>query len=412
MAGLKTSPPRSAHARGAFFRGVALRRNWLAKLVPDSLFGRLALLLGVAVVSSHVLALTLMFELHPRPGMHPPPEAMAAQDTLDAPGPPPWGMGRPPLQAFPDSAPPHFRGGDGPPGPPTLGLLLDIAVRLGALLLAAWVGARWLSDPVRRLAGAARELGLNIHRAPLPESGTLECREATRVFNQMQQHIRAQLEQRDQFVAAVSHDLRTPLTRLALRVESLQDAGERQRFGKDIAEMDTMIRATLDYLRGAADAEPWVALDLAALVDSLVQDLQEAGHDVAVESGGSVPLAPVRAQASALRRCISNLLDNAARYGGAAQVQLSEDGQGVCVTVLDRGPGIPEAELAQVLQPFYRVEASRNRNTGGVGLGLASASDIARQHGGGITLRNRVGGGLQAELWLPRQAADAKMLLN
>lgn len=374
--------------------------------MPDSLFGRLALLLGVAVVSSHVLALTLMFELHPRPGMHRPP------DSMESLGPPPWGVGQPPPHALSDSAPPHFRGPDGPPGPPTLGLLLDIAVRLGALLLAAWVGARWLSDPVRRLAGAARELGLNIHRAPLPESGTLECREATRVFNQMQQHIRAQLEQRDQFVAAVSHDLRTPLTRLALRVESLQDAGERQRFGKDIAEMDTMIRATLDYLRGAADAEPWVALDLVALVDSLVQDQQEAGHDVAVEPGGSMPLAPVRAQASALRRCISNLLDNAARYGGGAQVRLTEDAQGVRVTVLDRGPGIPEAELVQVLQPFYRVEASRNRNTGGVGLGLASASDIARQHGGQVQLSNRVGGGLQAELCLPRQVPDLKMLLN
>lgn len=418
MAGLKTSPPGAADAqvaspqKGTLALGAALRDNWLAKLVPDSLFGRLALLLGVAVVSSHVLALTLMFELHPRPGMHRPPEATAAMDTLDAPRPPPWGMGPRPPHALPDSEPPHFRGPDGPPGPPTLGLLLDIAVRLGALLLAAWVGARWLSDPVRRLAGAARELGLNIHRAPLPESGTLECREATRVFNQMQQHIRAQLEQRDQFVAAVSHDLRTPLTRLALRVESLQDAGERQRFGRDIAEMDTMIRATLDYLRGAADAEPWVALDLAALVESLVQDQQEAGHEVAVEPGDGMPLAPVRAQASALRRCISNLLDNAVRYGGGAQVRLTEDAQGVRVTVLDRGPGIPEAELAQVLQPFYRVEASRNRNTGGVGLGLASASDIARQHGGQVQLSNRLGGGLQATLLLSRQAFDADLLLN
>lgn len=357
-------------------RAAACVERWL----PDSLFGRLALLLGVAVVASHVLALTLMFELHPRPGMHPPP--------------------------------PHFRGLDGPPGPPTLGLLLDIAVRLGALLLAAWVGARWLSDPVRRLAGAARELGLNIHRAPLPESGTLECREATRVFNQMQQHICAQLEQRDQFVAAVSHDLRTPLTRLALRVESLQDAGDRQRFGKDIAEMDAMIRATLDYLRGAADAEHWVALDLAALVDSLVEDQQECGHDVAMESIDATPLPPVRAQVSALRRCITNLLDNAARYGGAAQVQLAEDAQGVRVAVLDRGPGIPEAELSKVLQPFYRVEASRNRNSGGVGLGLATASDIARLHGGSLQLRNRPGGGLQAELLLPRQPIEPKMLLN
>lgn len=230
------------------------------RCLPDSLFGRLAWLLGLTVLCSHVLALTLMFEM--RPDMRP---DLRADGPL--PRPPPvavhWGSGAPP-------PPPHLDPSDNRHhgGPPPAGLLLDIGVRLGALLLAAWVAARWLSDPIRRLAGAARELGHNIHRAPLPEAGTLECREATRVFNQMQQHIRAQLAQRDQFVAAVSHDLRTPLTRLALRVESLQDAGERQRFSRDIAEMDTMIRATLDYLRGAADSEPWVALDLAALVDS------------------------------------------------------------------------------------------------------------------------------------------------
>jgi len=375
MAGLKRLLQRLQHLAGRF--------------LPDSLFGRLALLLGVAVVSSHVLALTLMFEVLPHPGPPPlPPPGMQPHEFVGPGGPP------------------------GPPGPRVSGLLLDISVRLGALLLAAWVGARWLSDPVRRLAGAARELGHNIHRPPLPETGTHECREATRVFNQMQQHIRAQLEQRDQFVAAVSHDLRTPLTRLALRVESLQDASERQRFGRDIAEMDSMIRATLDYLRGAADAEPWVALDLASLVDSVVHDQQDSGNDVTQESSSSAPLAPVRAQASALRRCLTNLLENAVRYGGAAEVQLAEDADAVRVTVLDRGPGIPEAELVKVLQPFYRVEASRNRNSGGVGLGLATASDIARQHGGSVELSNRPGGGLQAELVLPRKSMEVQMLLK
>ena len=367
-----------------------LRLQLLAgRCLPDSLFGRLALLLGVAVVASHVLALTLMFEVLPHPGPPPPPPGVQPHDFAGPGGPP------------------------GPHGPPASSLVVDIGVRLGALLLAAWVGARWLSDPVRRLAGAARELGHNIHRPPLPEVGTQECREATRVFNQMQQHIRAQLEQRDQFEAAVSHDLRTPLTRLALRVESLQDASERQRFGRDIAEMDSMIRATLDYLRGAADAEPWVALDLASLVDSLVHDQQDCGHAVVrIPDAAGESLAPVRAQASALRRCITNLLENAVRYGGEAEVRLVEAADAVHVTVLDRGPGIPEAELDKVLQPFYRVEASRNRNSGGVGLGLATASDIARQHGGSIRLRNRVGGGLQAELVLPRKVTETRVLLN
>ncbi|MDT7516261.1 ATP-binding protein [Rhodoferax mekongensis] len=346
------------------------RARWtgvVARCVPDTLFGRLALLLGVAMLSSHVLALTLLFEMRPdvRPGL--PPHA--------APGP----------------------GG----GPPPVGLILDVGVRLGMLLLAAWVAARWLSDPVRQLAGAARELGHNIHRPPLPETGSRECREATQVFNQMQQHICAQLEQRDQFVAAVSHDLRTPLTRLALRAESLGDEVERQRFAKDIAEMDAMIRATLDYLRGAAEAEPWVPLDMGSLVSSLAHDQQDCGHDVSVEATALQGFPPVRTQASALRRCLNNLLDNAVRYGGGAKVQLELADKTLRVLVRDRGPGIPEGELTKVLQPFYRVESSRNRHTGGVGLGLAAAHDIARQHGGSLLLRNLPHGGLEAELALP-----------
>jgi signal transduction histidine kinase len=380
------------------------------RCLPDSLFGRLALLLAVAVLSSHVLALTLLFEMRPdfKPGFH--PGGPVHSKPSDAASPPVAD------RAFALPAPPDAPGHH-PGGPPPAGLLLDIGVRLGALLLAGWVGARWLSDPVRRLADAARELGHNIHRPPLPETGTLECRAATRVFNQMQERICAQLEQRDQFVAAVSHDLRTPLTRLALRVESLKDDAERQRFGKDIAEMDTMIRATLDYLRGAADAEPWLPLDMDALVQSLAHDQQDCGHQVMVDAAMPLRLAqgdvdgtvamsrmslpPVRAQASALRRCITNLLDNAVRYGGGARVQLLHAGHTLKVLVHDQGPGIPEAELGKVLQPFYRVESSRNRHTGGVGLGLAAAHDIARQHGGSLQLRNRSEGGLEVELALP-----------
>lgn len=368
------------------------------RCLPDTLFGRLALLLAVAVLSSHVLALTLLFEMRPdfKPGF--PPRGAPWEQTT--PGKlvvdPATGA-----QSHVVPGPPSHAGPGPHGGPPPAGLLLDIGVRLGALLLAAWVGARWLSDPVRRLAGAARELGHNIHRAPLPETGTLECREATQVFNQMQQHIRAQIEQRDQFVAAVSHDLRTPLTRLALRAESLKDEVERQRFAKDIAEMDAMIRATLDYLRGAADAEPWAPMDMDSLICSLAHDQQDCGHDVTVVATTSHKLHPVRAQASALRRCLNNLLDNAVRYGGGAKVQLQQTGQTLRVLVRDQGPGIPEGELTKVLEPFYRVDSSRNRHTGGVGLGLAAAHDIARQHGGGLLLRNLPGGGLEAELALP-----------
>lgn len=346
---------------------MARLRALLRRCLPDTLFGRLAWLLVVVVLISHALALTLMFELRPPMSL---------------------GLGHPP--------PPHR-------GPPPEGLLMDVGIRLLALWLAAWVAARWLAEPVQRLADAARELGVNMHRMPLPETGTRECREASRVFNQMQQRLRAQMALRDQFVAAVSHDLRTPLTRLALRAEALHDPQERQSFGRDIAEMDTMIRVTLDYLRGAADAEPRVSLDLASLVDSLIQDQQDGGHDVAAAK--PLPaLAPLQAQASALRRCIGNLLDNAVRYGGSARVLLEEEGAVLRLAVLDRGPGIAPEELEKVLQPFYRVEASRNRHSGGVGLGLATAHDIAHQHGGRLVLSNREGGGLRAELQLPRTA--------
>lgn len=363
---------------------MARLKPFLHKLLPESLFGRLALLLMVAVVSSHVLALTLMFEVMPRPPFLPP-------DFVG--GPPPG----PPHGVLPGSHP------GGPPPLFHLSLLLDIAVRLSALTLAAWVGAKWLSEPMRRLAEAARELGRDIHRAPLKEEGTRECIATTRVFNQMQIQMRQQLEQRDQFVAAVSHDLRTPLTRLALRAESLQDPQERARFGKDIVEMDAMIRATLDYLRGAADPEPFVPLDVGSLVCSLASDCQDFGQDVQVV--GVASRAPVLAQASSLRRCIGNLVENAVRYGVRARITLTDTDEALCIAVADDGPGIAEAEWVKVLAPFYRLEGSRNRNSGGVGLGLATASDIAQRHNGTLQLGNGAMGGLVATLTLPRREA-------
>lgn len=347
---------------------MARMTRWL----PDSLFGRLALLLiGVALVS-HVLVLTMMFEFRP---VH--PHLMP-------------GGGVPPQDG-------------GPHGPPLGGILMDIVVRLGGVSLAAWVGARWLSAPMRRLAEATRELAHNIHRAPIVEAGTRECREATSVINQLQKNICAQLAERDLFVAAVSHDLRTPLTRLALRVQSLQSDAERQQFGRDIAEMDSMIRATLDHLSGSAEAEPWVDLDLRALVQSQVHDNQDCGFEVYLmnDSAQAESGLHIRAQLSALRRCIANLVENAVRYGGSAEIQLRQDGQSVRLSVCDRGPGIPAESLSKVLLPFFRVETSRNRHTGGVGLGLSTANDIARRHGGSLTLTNRDGGGLLAELVFP-----------
>jgi protein-histidine pros-kinase len=351
-----------------------LFQRLLQRLLPATLFGRMALLLLAFALVSHVLALTVMFELRPHP-----------VGAMRLPGPP----------------------GAPPPMPP-LGLVLDIGVRLAVLTIAAWIAAGWLSRPIKRLAAAAQDIGRSIGVAPpaagrsaLPEEGPREVREATRVFNDMQAQIRQQLEERDRFVAAVSHDLRTPLTRLRLRAETLHDARQQAQFRQDIGEMDLMISATLDHLRGAAAAEATVLLDVQALAGSIAEDQQACGHDV--QTSGTA--APLRAQASALRRCLCNLVDNAVRYGGAAHIGLFDSPTALRIEVRDPGPGIAEAELDKVLAPFYRVEGSRNRQHGGVGLGLSIAHDIARQHGGTLSLRNAAdggSGGLIAQLVLPR----------
>lgn len=329
--------------------------------MPNSLFGRLALLLGMAVLVSHAVALRLMFEMGPE---------------LFAPA---------------------------PPGLRHWGLWLDVGVRLAVLMLAAWIGARWLSQPVRRLAHAARELGRDIHRAPLIETGTDECREATRVFNQMQVQMCTLLSERDSFVAAVSHDLRTPLTRMALRAESLSDAEQRLRFGCDIAEMNNMITATLDYLRGVAAAESFVLLDIDSMLHSLADDCSAGGYAVKVVCSAQLrPCAPLRTQAQALRRCISNIVDNAVRYGGAASVSCFDVGDHLCIEVRDNGPGMAKADLVKVLAPFYRVERSSHCHSGGVGLGLSIASDIAGRLQGEVRLENGDLGGLVVTVALRR----------
>jgi len=382
----------------------------VAWLLPSTLFGRLALLLLVAVLASHVLALSLMWELGPggppgATGRHPPPPSA-------------WLQAHEPSAAAAGGVPGRADGQRGGrasdmarPGPPSLrrvleapphlqlGLLLDIGVRLAVLHAAAWWAARWLTQPIRRLAAAAQDLGQNFDGPGLPEEGPTEYRDASRVFNQMRSRIGQQLAERDGFVAAVSHDLRTPLTRLRLRVEGLASPDEQQRFGRDIVEMDAMITATLDHLRGVAQGEPLVVLDVAALAESLADDHQDMGHAVTVHGHAR----PVLAQPSALRRCLDNLVGNAVRYGGLAQVTLHDGEDHLRIAVRDRGPGLPVQELERVTTPFYRVETSRNRESGGAGLGLSIAQDIVRRHGGQLVLSNAPGGGLLAEVLLPRR---------
>jgi protein-histidine pros-kinase len=339
----------------------ALRRRLFQALLPATLFGRLALLLMGVALLSHVLALTALFEVTPHPrGALPSPLPM-----------------------------------------PPIGALLDIGVRLSALAVAAWIAAAWIAGPVKRLAAATQALGQGLAGpvvAALPDEGPRELREANRGFNRMQERIFGHLRERDRFVAAVSHDLRTPLTRLRLRAEELTEPGQRECFQRDIAEMETMISATLDCFRGAARGEPLALLDVQALAESMAEDQRACGHVVSC-SGAAAPLV---AAPSALRRCIVNLVDNAVRYGGSAHITLHDGATELRIAVRDSGPGIAEAELPQVLQPFHRLEASRNRSTGGVGLGLAIAHDIARQHCGTLVLHNALPTGLVATLTLPR----------
>lgn len=374
-------------------------RAWLHW--PDSLFARLACLLTVVAVASHVLAVTLMFEFRPAPPPHPQPPAH------------PRTQGDPQLQPITIGqdktgytvrriAPTMFEGeapASPPPQPRMLwGFLLDMGIRLLALLIAAWFAARWLAQPIRKLAMAAQELGRNIHRPPLPVSGPQECREASHVFNHMQEQICQQLLNRDRLVAAVSHDLRTPLTRLRLRAEMLDDAQASQEIQHDIAEMESMIRDTLDYLRGQAQGPQMVRVHLQALLQSVVDD-----HAL---SGAVIPLTgqtdPIEAQPGPLRRCIDNLVGNALRYGGGAEIHVTQTDTTVSITIRDHGPGLPEASLQEVMQPFVRMEGSRHRDHGGVGLGLSIARDIARRHHGELLLHNAPDGGLRAVLALPR----------
>jgi signal transduction histidine kinase len=222
---------------------------------------------------------------------------------------------------------------------------------------------------------------------------------AAGAFNDMQAALRRLVANRTQMLAALSHDLRTPLTSLRLRAEAVEAGDERDKMLATIAEMNAMIEATLAFARDEAAAEPRRRTDLSALVQSVVDDFADAG---AAASMAPAPPVVAECQPAGLKRALRNLVENAVKYGMAARVAIAADGEEVAISVDDDGPGIPEAELVRVFEPFYRLEGSRSRETGGIGLGLAIAAAVAAAHGGAITLANRREGGLRATLRLPR----------
>ncbi|QGP80231.1 HAMP domain-containing protein [Sphingobium sp. CAP-1] len=275
----------------------------------------------------------------------------------------------------------------------TLSLMAGIFILL--LLPAYWV-ARRITQPIRRLAEGA-STDRPEHAEPLPLKGPPEVRAVGVAYNLMRTRIAEYLGERTAMLVAIAHDLRTPMTRLSFRLEQLPDA-PRARAQADVQEMRAMVTTLLDFMREGTDATARVRIDLSAIVETLADDLADMGQDVAVTQSTR---AVVRGDAVALRRCIGNLVENAVRYGGMARLAIGVAGGRVTVMVEDDGPGVPEATIDRLCEPFYRGEASRNRETGGVGLGLSIARNIADSHSGRLAFANRAEGGLRASLTLP-----------
>jgi hypothetical protein len=281
-------------------------------------------------------------------------------------------------------------------------LFAFVMMTLTAAALTIWA-VRRLTRPVRDLAAAAERLGRDVNAPPLPENGPSEVATAAHAFNTMAERIRRFVGDRTQMLAAVGHDLKTPITRLKLRAELLDDDEQRRKILADLEEMETMISATLAFARDDAAAEPSVMVDLAALCRTVLDEAADAKPDLAdaIAYEGPEHLA-VRARPVALKRALANLVGNALAYGGAARLALAQAGPGqLSIHIDDDGPGVPPSELEGVFQPFRRLETSRNRETGGTGLGLPIARNILRAHGGDVVLRNRPGGGLTAVVSLP-----------
>ena len=281
-------------------------------------------------------------------------------------------------------------------------MLISLAVLLAAVLALSWLAVRWATRPLAQLADAAEQLGRNIKSKPLADDGPLEVARAARAFNLMQSRLLHWVGERTRVLAAMSHDLKTPITRLRLRAELLDDDQLRERFARDLEEMEAMVGSTLDYLRGLDNEEPQQAIDILALLESLQADLAEVGGEVSL-SGQVVQPYPGKAQA--LKRCLGNLLENAVKYGKSAEVAVQDGERELVIVIRDHGPGIPDDQLEQVFEPFYRLEESRNRDSGGTGLGLTIARGIAESHGGRLVLANHAAGGLEVRLTLPRRSA-------
>jgi len=281
----------------------------------------------------------------------------------------------------------------------SLRFVLSMAVMLLAVTILSALVVHHLTNPLAVFAAAAQRLGVDVRAPPLKENGPAEVRQAARAFNDMQNRIRRFVEDRTQMIAAISHDLGTPITRMRLRSEFVEDPEQREKMLADLDDMEKMVFSVLSFARDEAAQEPQKSVDLRTLLQRVSDDAGDAGHMVAFEAGNDA--VPYNCRPVAMRRAIGNLIDNAAAYGQRARLSLDGDEKYLAITIDDDGPGINPDHREEVFKPFHRLEGSRNRETGGTGLGMTVARTIIRAHGGDVTLENRPEGGLRVKVLLP-----------
>ncbi|MGI9510685.1 MAG: ATP-binding protein [Geminicoccaceae bacterium] len=283
---------------------------------------------------------------------------------------------------------------------PALTWLSLMGVALSTVVI---IMVKRITRPMAALAAAAERAGRGEDIDPLPAVGPIDVRQTTHAFNRMHARLKRFIQDRTQMLAAMSHDLRTPITTLRLRAEFIEDDEIRDKILETLEEMQRMTEATLAFVREEAAVEPTRKVDLVALIDSVVVDFADLGHAATFEPTASCIY---DCRPAGLKRAIRNLLENALRYGEKADVDLVEDAERLVISIVDQGPGIPENEIERMFHPFVRLDESRSEETGGIGLGLAIARSIIRSHGGDIDLVNRVDVGLIARIILPKVTKD------
>jgi signal transduction histidine kinase len=276
-------------------------------------------------------------------------------------------------------------------------ILMLFGIGLLIVIPLAWLFARALAKPIRRIADAADRMGANPQAPLIVEEGPTELRVTAHALNRMQERLSAYLTERTNMIGAIAHDLRTPLARIAFRIEGAPD-DVREKVQSDIEQMRAMIAATISFVRDTGRVNLFEPVALDTMLLAIAEDEAEIGRPV---KPGAIAPVTVPGDPSALRRLFQNLVDNGVTYGGGVEIGLARDGDQAEIRIADRGPGLPQHQLEAMFQPFERGEPSRNRTTGGIGLGLSIARAIAQEHGGSLILANREGGGIEAICRLP-----------